>query len=123
MLSVLLGAEQHAGWKRIEPTVKRWQTERELVADGKFGPKSGLTLALEAGTIPIVRYWPATDGRNPEAALADYRAGLEEIAISSPRSRAELLAVSAARETGQSFGAPTGNGGKFAVQEQFGAAA
>jgi peptidoglycan hydrolase-like protein with peptidoglycan-binding domain len=119
MVQALLAAERAPGWKRKESAVQAWQRARGLTQDGKFGPGSGLKLALELGTIPIIRFWPNSAGARPDLALADYRGALELIAQAATPERALLLRASAERETGQSFGAPQGNNGKLPITNGF----
>ncbi len=113
LTEALLAAEKQPSWKRIESAVTQWQKSRGLVQDGKFGPKSALTIAQEIGTIPLVRYWPRTAGPNPDAAVEQYRNALRAIAQSKPTQHAALLNASAMREKGQAFGPPHGTRGKL----------
>ena len=119
MVADLLSAEKATGWKRSYASVRDWQKARGLTVDGKFGPGSAMKLALEAGTIPIVRYWPMSAGAHPREALDDYRAGLLTIADRVGGQHGELLRKSAARERGQSFGPPQGDNGKGVITQGF----
>lgn len=122
MVGELLEAEKSPGWKREYGILRQWQDARGLVKDGKFGPTSALNVAaMGVGTIPIVRYWPKAAGARPDLALDDYRAALGEIASKSSPPKAELLRMSAERETGQSFGPPQGDNGKLPISQTFGA--
>lgn len=123
MVAALLADERRPGWKRESSAVKAWQTSRGLAPDGKFGPKTALRIALEVGTIPIVRFWPVAAGRNPQAALEDYRSGLLTIGRRVGGQHELLLQQSATREQGQAFGPPTGDGGRASITTGFGGAA
>jgi hypothetical protein len=103
MVAALLDAESRSGWNRIEPTVTAWQTARPpLKVDGKFGPKTALTVAQEFGTVPIVRFWPV--GSQKETALNAYRAALIELANhTTDPVRANQLRLSAQREQALAF--------------------
>lgn len=107
MVNALLLAEGRDGWNDVDPAVQAWQSPRGLVVDGKFGPKSALTVAEEFGTVPIIRFWPK--GSQKAKALQDYRAALVALANQATDStRAAQLRVSAQREQGQSFGVTQG---------------
>jgi hypothetical protein len=103
MVAALLDAESRAGWNRIEPTVTAWQNARPpLKVDGKFGPKTALTVAQEFGTVPIVRFWPL--GSQKETALNAYRTALIELANhTTDPVRANQLRLSAQREQALAF--------------------
>ncbi|MCH9730981.1 MAG: hypothetical protein K0U84_15105 [Actinomycetia bacterium] len=113
LTEALLAAEKMPNWKRIESAVTQWQKSRGLVEDGKFGPKSAITIANEIGTLPLVRYWPRSAGPNPQAAVEEYRNAIRTIAQSKPTQHAALLNASALREQGQAFGPPHGTRGKL----------
>jgi len=120
MVSALLAAESHPGWKQQLGVVRNYQRAKGLVIDGKYGPKTALRLAVDGvGTIPIVRFWPTASGVNPQAAVDSYRDGLLEVAKASQGTHAQLLRASAARETGQGFGPPQGSNGKMSITPTF----
>lgn len=102
VLSVMLPAEATAKWKRVEAALKPWQRARQLKEDGKFGPKSALTMAAETGLLPIIRYWPA--GAQPGKAVPEFRAALIALANDAAEPRATQLRAAAEREQGQGFG-------------------
>lgn len=103
LVQALLQAEATKGWKKIDAAVMAWQKSRGLKQDGKFGPKSALTVAAEIGTVPIIRYWPT--GQYKEGPwLNQYRAALLELAAKATEPRASQLRHSAQREQGQGFG-------------------
>lgn len=107
MVNALLTAEGRDGWNDVDPAVQAWQPPRGLVVDGKFGPKSALTVAEEFGTIPIIRFWPK--GSQKASALQNYRAALVALANKAADPvRAAQLRVSAQREQAQSFGVKQG---------------
>jgi hypothetical protein len=106
LVQALLQAEASKGWKKIDAAVMAWQKSRGLKQDGKFGPKSALTVAAEIGTVPIIRYWPT--GQYKEGPwLNQYRAALLELAAKATEPRASQLRHSAEREQGQGFGTST----------------
>lgn len=112
----LLAEQTQSNWKYVSDNVKEWQRAVGRTVDGKFGPGDALFMALQVADVPVVRYWPAKDGRNPQAALASYRAALRDIgAQSTVAGVAQALDASAERERGQAFGAPTGDGGRAPV--------
>ena len=115
LVDELREAERRTGWKRTYQIVRDWQAAHGRVVDGKFGPKDGIYLASLIGDVPVVRYWPAADGRNPRAAVEGYRDGLLTIASAKGGAHGEMLRQSAAIEKGQSFGPPQGDGGKAPV--------
>lgn len=114
LLGDLKAAEKVAGWKRVYPVVKEWQAFHGRTVDGKFGPKDAVYLAGITGDIPVVRYWPLEAGRNPRAAIDDLHAALRMIAQAKPFLAAGIQR-SIARERGQSFGPPQGDGGKAPI--------
>lgn len=105
LVSSMLKTEQLPHWRVTDPLLKAWQKSRGRVADGQFGTGDALAMALEIGTIPIIRGWPKGsylgDGK-----LDKYRASLQQIANSAPEPRASQLRASAARELGQGYGTP-----------------
>jgi hypothetical protein len=102
VLGQMLAIEATSKWKRVEESLKPWQQERALKVDGKFGPKSATTMALETGLLPIVRYWPA--GATKDAAVKAYRETLRSIAVTAEEPRRTQLLAAAEREKGQGFG-------------------
>jgi len=119
LVTAMLAQEKLPRWKKREAAVRAWQVSRGMVDDGMFGPKSGLVVANEVGTVPIVRFWPRAAGANPRAALDDYRAALETIARNKSGVHAQQLRKAAARERGQGFGPPQGDNGIRPVLEGF----
>lgn len=119
MVRTLLAAEEAPGWKQVLGVVRQYQSAKGLVVDGKYGPKTALRVAIDVGTIPIVRFWPTAAGANPQAAVDSYRDGLLEIARNASGAHAQLLRASAARETGQGFGPPQGSNGKIPITPTF----
>lgn len=115
MIDELRTAERVANWKRTYPIVQQWQAAHGRTVDGKFGPKDGVYLATIAPDVPVVRYWPLSDGPNPQKALTDYRAALLAVAAQRPPDWAAGLQRASQIERGQSFGPPTGDGGKLPV--------
>lgn len=101
LLQVMLALESTSNWKRVEPTLKPWQSKRGLVADGKFGPKSALRMGAETGLLPIVRFWTA--GTSPESAVPAYHDGLVALAQQAEEPRATQLYAAVEREQGQAF--------------------
>jgi len=102
----MLDAEDQPGWKRVEPDVAAWQSRVGLTSDGKFGPKSALTMGSEVGVLPLVRFWPK--GSQKSAVLKKYRNDLATLAAiqaekGRPAHSAALLA-SAQTEQAQSYG-------------------
>lgn len=108
LVALMLDAESTASWKRVEPALKGWQSERGRVVDGKFGPGDAKAMAEEIGTLPIIRFWPTATGTNPQRAIDEYRAALRVVAAEVGGAHGEQLRQSAVREKGQSFGPPTG---------------
>jgi hypothetical protein len=107
MVSALLTAETKIGWNIISSQVKAWQKSRGLVEDGKYGPKSALTVAAELATVPIIRFWPKGSQKAPE--LDKYRTALFELASqTNDPNRADQLRFAAEREKAQSFGVLSG---------------
>jgi len=106
MVAELLAAEASPGWNKTDPTVSVWQRNRPpLVVDGKFGPKSALTVAQSIGTIPIIRFW-ALNGVPKAKQLEAYQEALIALANASPDPvRAQQLRFSANRERAQAFSA------------------
>lgn len=104
MVSALLQAEALPGWNKTDPTVVAWQRARPpLVVDGKFGPKSALSVAASLGTVPLVRFW-ALNGVPKATQLANYQASLIQLANASPDPvRASQLRAAAQREQAQAF--------------------
>jgi hypothetical protein len=102
VLDVMLDIEATSKWKRAEPLLKAWQASRNLVADGKFGPKSAKTMASETGLLPIVRYWPTSSIK--EKAVPAYSAELVALANAAEEPRRSQLMAAAQREKGQGFG-------------------
>jgi hypothetical protein len=93
-------------WRAMaSPGLAAWQTARQLVGDGQFGPKSGLKMAQEIGAIPIIRGWPRGSVRGGRE-MNDYKASLMQIAQTKTGAHRDLLERSAAREDGQGFGTP-----------------
>jgi len=115
MVRELKTAERNRGWKREYESVAAWQAHHGRKVDKKFGPKDALFLATLTGEVPVVRYWPAADGTNPKRALQDYKGALSTIAATKGNPHRDLLLASIARERGQSFGPPTGNGGQAPI--------
>lgn len=115
MVRELKTAERNRGWKREYESVAAWQAHYGRKVDKKFGPKDALFLATLTGEVPVVRYWPASDGVNPKRALQDYKSALSTIAATKGNPHRDLLLASVARERGQSFGPPTGNGGQSPI--------
>lgn len=106
LVASLLAAETKAGWNKVSDELKAWQKPRGLVVDGKFGPKSALTIAAELGTIPLIRFWPK--GSQKEQALSEYRTALYALANTAEPARAAQLRFSAEREQAQSWGIAAG---------------
>lgn len=98
----MLADEATTNWKRKYPALATWQAARGLTADGSFGPGSAKRMALEIGTLPIIRFWPR--GTLRETALEPYRNELIALANAAPEPRRAQLIMSANREQGQSFG-------------------
>lgn len=102
MVQRLLSQEASPNWKKADPVLQAWQKSRGLVADGKFGPTTGLRVADEIGTIPLVRFWPK--GTYPEGNwIRDYQSELIAKANQSASPKKEQLLASAEREQGQGF--------------------
>lgn len=108
LVQQLLDEERGPDWKRESDEVADWQASRGLTADGRLGPGTARRMAEEIGTLPIVRFWPASTGTNPQKAIKDFRLKLNSIADTKPEPHASQLRASALREKGQSFGPPTG---------------
>jgi hypothetical protein len=92
LAQLLLDAEHQSNWKTLhQAEVAAWQQTHGLKADGKFGPKSALVLAMDVGVAPIVRYWPS--GTWPGSpAMEEYLDNLTGAGIDN------------SREKGQGFG-------------------
>jgi hypothetical protein len=115
LIDELRTAERVANWKRVYPIVQQWQAQHGRTVDGKFGPKDALYLATIAPDVPVVRYWPLSDGPNPQAALASFRNAVLAIAAQRPPEWAAGLQRAMQIEKGQSFGPPVGDGGRLPV--------
>lgn len=105
LAQLMLGEEQEKGWKRVSDAVATWQTAIGAKSDGKFGPKSALTMATEVGQLPLIRYW-SLGGATLATQLANYRESLRTLAqklkATAPEHAAALI-LSAAREEGQGW--------------------
>ncbi len=106
VLDVMLEMEGTSKWKRIEEALKPWQKARNLVVDGKLGPKSTLLMAAETGLLPIVRFWPT--GTIKEKALPKFQQDLLAISATAEEPRKSQLVAAAQREKGQGFGSKQG---------------
>lgn len=104
----LIDAESSTGWKTaLKPEITRWQKQVGLVADGLFGPKSALKMALEVGILPLIRYFPRNSILSVE--LKKYRDALYTMAANADNknpAHGAALRSSATYETGQAFGTP-----------------
>jgi hypothetical protein len=104
----LIDAESSTGWKTaLKPEITRWQKQVGLVADGLFGPKSVLKMALEVGILPLIRYFPRNSTLSVE--LKKYRDALYTMAANADNknpAHGAALRSSATYETGQAFGTP-----------------
>lgn len=102
----MIDAESSSGWKSaLQDRIKAWQAVSNLTADGKFGPQSAYTMALEVGVLPLIRYWPKTTAL--AADLKSYRDRLLTMAANADHKNpamAAALRASAAYEQGQSYG-------------------
>jgi hypothetical protein len=106
----LLDSETRTGWRTADQAaVKAWQARMKLVADGKFGVKSAMTMADEVGVLPLVRFWPSASA-SKSSALKKYRNDLHTkaatIEAQGHGDHARALEVSADREDARSFGNP-----------------
>ena len=105
LVAQMLADEATPNWKKKYPALGAWQATRGLTVDQNFGPGSAARMAQEIGTLPIIRFWPK--GTTRETALEPYRNSLLALAGSAPEPRRAQLIMSANREQGQSFTAPS----------------
>lgn len=105
IVAQMLADEAGSNWRKKYPALAAWQAARGLVADQMYGVKSAQRMAQEIGTLPIIRYWPK--GTTRETALEPYRNAILTLAGSSPEPRRAQLIMSANREQGQAFTAPS----------------
>ncbi len=105
-VTAMLAQEASSKWRKMpEPTLVTWQKNRKRTQDGKFGTGDALVMALEIGTLPIIRAWPKGSFLEGKW-IPEYKAALRQIAATAPEPRKSQLLAAAEREQGQGFGTP-----------------
>jgi hypothetical protein len=107
----LINAESSKGWKTaLASDVAAWQKKVGLTSDGKFGPKSALTMAKYVGILPLIRYYASTGGSKDQQVKA-YRTLLGTLASSvyaSNPAHSIALRLSQDYEAGQGYSTSPG---------------
>ncbi len=105
------GGVARAKGKEDKALIITFQKANGLLADGLYGPKSGLMLGRYWGDVPIIFYWKK--GTIASVEVPKYRAGLLELSSIAEKGnaydhvRSKMLLLAMNRETGQGYGTGT----------------